>query len=179
MIRIINKIQASRKLRVAQNEIEDFIDLVGDLSMNDINDMRFWSAKIRKTLSLKSECIEKLYKHPLDELNFSMSVKLINTFLRRNSIKQDLEKLNGTRLLLNSVYALHYLSLREKGVEIWEMVDKALQYKDHFYQSKINQGYELTEDFISLMVPPDVLMTQAVDYTELFNMKTIGQRDQD
>ena len=177
MIRIFNKIQASRELRKAQNEIEDFINLVDDLSMNDINDMRFWSAKIRKTLSLKSECIEKLYKYPLDELNFSMSVNLINTFLRRNSIKRDLEKLHGTRLLLNSVYALHYLSLREKGVEIWEIVDKALQYKNHFYQPKINQGYELTDDFISLMIPPDVLITQAADYTELFNMNKHSDQD--
>ncbi|WP_024850532.1 hypothetical protein [Hydrogenovibrio kuenenii] len=179
MIRIIDKIQASRGLRAAQNEIEDFTDLVGDLSMNDINDMRFWSAKIRKILSLKSECIEKLYKHPLDDLNFFMSINLINTLLRRNSIKLDSEKLHGTRLLLNSVYALHYPSLREKGMEIWKMVDKALDYKDHFYQSKINEGYELTDDFISLMIPPDVLMAKTADYTELFKVKTIGLSDQE
>lgn len=170
MIRLIDKIRASRELKAAQSEIEEFTVLVENLSKYDINDMRFWSAKIRKILSHKSDSIERLYEHPLDELHFAMSINLINTLLRRNSIKLTLEKLHGTRLLLNSVYALHYPSLREKGVALWDMIDDALDYKDVFYQSKINEGYELTSDFISLMIPPEELMPETADYTGLFSI---------
>jgi hypothetical protein len=170
MIRLVEKIRVSRALKTAQKEIEDFISLVESLSKYDINDMRLWSAKIRKTLSLKSDCIERLYKHPLDELSFAMSINLIHSLIKRNSIKLAPEKLHGTRLLLNSAYALHYPSLRENGVELWKLVDNALDYKDHFYQSKINEGYELTYDLISLMIPPEDLTSEEVDYKGLFSL---------
>lgn len=175
MIRLIGKIRVSRKLKAAQNEIEDFIDLVENLSKYDINNMRFWSAKIRNTLSLKNDSIEKLYEHPSDELSFAMSINLLNRFLKRNTNKLTPEQLRGTRLLLNSVYALHYPSLKEKGLQLWEKVDEALDYKDHFYQSKINEGYVLTEHFISLMIPPEELIPQKTDYTELFSIIENGR----
>lgn len=170
MIRLIGKIRVSIKLKAAQNEMEEFIDLVENLSKYDINNMRFWSAKIRNTLSLQNDSIEKLYKYPSDELSFAMSINLLNRFLKRNSNKLMPEQLRGTRLLLNSVYALHYPSLKEKGLLLWEKVDEALDYKDHFYQSKINEGYVLTESFISQMMPPEELMPQQTDYTELFSI---------